>query len=354
MNTTNPKISIIVPMYNCAEYAPKCIENIIKQEYQNWELLLTHGDSNDGTEAVCQAYEDKDSRIKNFYHIDGLVPARNVGYENATGDWIMYIDGDDWIDENTLSELMNYAKEYNNPDVIFWDFVQEFEGKIVPKGHKWEAVCDTLYEGDECRYLSYKVLDYNAGINEAYGKIVKRDYALKYDLKHNPNLRQGIEGGEYGMRTLFYASRALFVNKPYYKYRYNPTSLSKVVSYNNVKCISDSLDEIYMFINKNVTSEHEKFMYYLYKRALYALVAVCMSTYFHPKNNKSHRECVNKFTSDLSRFKFFAEAIKYGDYSDFDMKRKFTIFCLKHNYYRIVSLIAYAKTLAVRLHQFDF
>lgn len=72
MNKVNPKISIIVPMYNCAEYAPKCIESVQNQKYDNWELLLIHGDSNDGTEAVCQSYEDKDSRIKNVFHIDGL------------------------------------------------------------------------------------------------------------------------------------------------------------------------------------------------------------------------------------------------------------------------------------------
>jgi len=355
MNKNNPKISIIVPMYNCAEYAPKCIENIINQDYQNWELLLTHGDSKDGTEAVCQAYEDKDPRIKNFYHIDGLVPARNVGYDNATGDWIMYIDGDDWIDTNCLGELVQYIQEYDDLDVIFWNYIQEYNGKLIEGKTNWE--CDELtklYTGNECQYLAAKVLDYKSGINEAYCKLVRRDYALKFNLYHNKNLRQGIEGGEYGLRVMHYAKKALFVNKEYYKYRYNPTSLSKVISYNNVKWIHESLDEIYKFIMSNEVADKKQYLYYFYQRALYALCAVCMSTYFHPNNSSSFFEKVAKFKDDMKKFYAFPLSLRHGDYSSFDNKRKFTLYLVKYHLYYFIPLVSYAKMMLMRIGKFNY
>ncbi len=356
MNKENPKVSIIVPMFNCAAYAPQCIESIINQTYANWELWLVHGDSNDGTEAVCQAYEDKDSeRIHNIYHIDGLVPARNVGYEHATGDWIMYLDGDDWIDTNCLEEALDAAKRYDYPEVIFWNFIQMLDDKPIEGKSKW--ICEDpehLYQGDECLMLAKNVLIYKSGINEAYAKLVQRDYCLKYGLDHNHNLRQGLEGSEYAIRVMAYAKKALFLKKNYNYYRFNPTSLSKVVSEKNAIWIHDGLVEIDKFIKTQLPQRKDEFLQALYQRTLYVVIAVAMSTYFNDKNKESYFSKKKKFKEAIKNWGIFREALKKGDISELDSKRKLMITMIKHNIYFELPLISKLKAYLLKKGNFNY
>lgn len=349
----NGKISIIVPMYNCAEFAPKCIENIISQSYKNWELWLVHGDSNDGTEAVCQKYEEKDYRIHNIFHIDGLVPARNVGYEHATGDWIMYIDGDDWIDGDCLVEIMEAAKRYDNPDVLFWKCIQELEDKSI-KG-KWEWPCqdkEHLYTDDECMMLSQNTLEYKSGIATAYAKIMRMDFCRANHLEHSRNLRQGMEGVEFCMRVFAAAKRALYLNKYYNHYRYNPNSLSKVVSKKNAEYMYESIVEIEHSIAK-LAGDKAAFMDSLYKRSLYALIAIALSTYFHPNNTDSLSQKKEEF-GELCNRKGFAQALKFGDTTEFDKSRKITVWIIKRKLYSIIPLIVKAKLFMLKKGYFNY
>lgn len=354
MNNDSPKISIIVPMYNCAEFAPKCIENILNQSYQNWELWLVHGDSNDGTEAVCQKYEDNDRRIKNIFHIDGLVQARNIGYAHATGDWLMYIDGDDWIDTNCLEELMGFADKYDNPDIIFWNCVQEL-GEISIKG-KWEWNCpnaERLYQNDECLVLSRNTLVYKSGIATAYSKLIRRDFCLKNNLDHNHNLRQGVEGMEFSMRVFAAAKKALFVKKYYNHYRYNPISLSKKVDVRNTKYIHDGLLECNNYID-NLGCLKEAFMNSLYQRSLYALIAVALSTYFHPNNADSLRMKIAKFKAVVRDMYVFNIALKKADLSVFDKQRKIVIYIIKLKLYFLLPLVSKLKQYYLGKGKFDY
>ncbi len=340
----NGKISIIVPMYNCAEFAPKCIDNILSQSYTNWELWLVHGDSNDGTESVCQSYEDKDSRIHNIFHIDGLVPARNVGYEHATGDWIMYIDGDDWIDGDCLVEIMEAAVKYNNPDVVFWKFVQDLGNRVVEgKWHFNDKFKEKLYVGDECKDLACEAMDYKHGIGESYAKIAKRSYCRKYNLHQNSLLRQGLEGWEYSLRLFYLADKVLYLNKYYNHYRYNPNSLSKVISENNAMYSRDSLVEIHKFIAQMSKDDGDRFTKKIYERTQYVILAIAMSTYFHPNNNLNYKVRCERFQSLINRNDVFLNALNHIDYSIFDKKRAFSLFCLKYQYYSIITIISKIK-----------
>ncbi len=341
----NGKISIIVPMYNCAEFAPKCIDNILSQSYTNWELWLVHGDSNDGTESVCQRYEDNDSRIHNIFHIDGLVPARNVGYEHATGDWIMYIDGDDWIDGDCLAYIMEKAKEYENPDVVFWKFVQDMDGKIIEG--KWSFNLDEeehLYEGNGCKELTCYGMDYTNGIGESYAKIARMDYVKSHNLHQNKNLRQGMEGYEYTLRLYYQANRALYLNRNYYHYRYNPLSLSKVISESNARHMHESAVEMMKYIDtmpkdKYTSIIKQKF----YKRCVYSLLAATMSTYFHPNNPLSFDEKKRRFKAAMEEFYVFRNSLKYANMSELDSKRRFAVFSIKYHLYFILSFISKVK-----------
>lgn len=106
------KISIIVPVYKVEQYLAKCLESILHQTYQNLEIILVDDGSPDGCGAICDEYAKKDGRIKVIHKAnEGVARARNDGIEAATGEYISFIDSDDWIAENAYEVLYQGLKE---------------------------------------------------------------------------------------------------------------------------------------------------------------------------------------------------------------------------------------------------
>lgn len=94
-------ISVIVPVYNVERYLARCIESILSQTYTDFELLLIDDGSKDKSGSICDEYALKDSRIRVFHKPNGGVSsARNVGLDNARGQWVAFCDSDDWLDKS--------------------------------------------------------------------------------------------------------------------------------------------------------------------------------------------------------------------------------------------------------------
>lgn len=109
-----PLISVIIPVYNVERYLAKCIESIAIQGVDDYELLLVNDGSKDSSLEICNEYASKDSRIKVISKENGGVSsARNCGLDNATGEWVTFVDADDWLAEGTLAECMPYMEEYD-------------------------------------------------------------------------------------------------------------------------------------------------------------------------------------------------------------------------------------------------
>lgn len=103
-----PKVSIIVPVYNVEKFLRKCLDSISAQTLADWECLLIDDGSTDNSGVICDEYAKRDDRIKVFHKENGGVSsARNYGIEKAIGDWITFVDSDDWIDNDTLFNSVN-------------------------------------------------------------------------------------------------------------------------------------------------------------------------------------------------------------------------------------------------------
>ena len=175
----NPLISVIVPIYNVEQYIHETLGCIINQTYDNWECILIDDGSSDNSSAICDEYAKNDSRIRVIHKSNGgLVSARNAGYENIAGDWHMYLDGDDWIDVNTCEELVKAIKKYPDVNVVFWKFLQEFNGKSVKSKMNWNCLEDEqLYEGEQCHDLALNTMVYSSGLTTAYAKLINTKWA---------------------------------------------------------------------------------------------------------------------------------------------------------------------------------
>ena len=102
------KMSVIIPVYNVAEYLPRCIDSMLMLNEQNFEILLIDDGSKDSSGTICDEYVQKDIRIKVFHKSNGGVSsARNVGLDNARGDIVMFLDGDDSVNPVLLQDVLN-------------------------------------------------------------------------------------------------------------------------------------------------------------------------------------------------------------------------------------------------------
>lgn len=122
----NPKISVIVPVYNVEKYLHRCIDSILAQTFTDFELLLIDDGSTDGSGAICDEYATKDNRVRVFHKENGGVSsARNLGLDNMRGGYLTFVDSDDWVDSTYLGELI----EYSDADLVVSDFIVEGESQ---------------------------------------------------------------------------------------------------------------------------------------------------------------------------------------------------------------------------------
>ena len=122
MSTQSPKISIIVPVYKVEQYLPKCIDSILSQTYQDWELLLIDDGSPDNSGKKCDEYAHKDERIRVFHKDNGGVSsARNLGLDYAEGDYVMFVDSDDWLSNDCLQTCV-FELDKNKLDALQFGF----------------------------------------------------------------------------------------------------------------------------------------------------------------------------------------------------------------------------------------
>ena len=100
------KVSIIMPVFNSENYVSKSIDSIMNQTYDNWELIIVNDGSSDDTEAICREYSECDNRIK-LINIKNSGPsvARNIGLQNSKGNYILFLDGDDYFENNVTVDI---------------------------------------------------------------------------------------------------------------------------------------------------------------------------------------------------------------------------------------------------------
>lgn len=127
------KISVVVPIYNVEQYLRRCLDSIVQQTYQNLEIILVNDGSLDDSDKIMQTYAEKDTRIKCIDKINGgLSDARNVGMQHASGEYIIFIDSDDYIDFVMIESLYNQI-EKEQADVSICNIMNEYTTKQTPQ-----------------------------------------------------------------------------------------------------------------------------------------------------------------------------------------------------------------------------
>lgn len=184
MDNQGPKISVIVPVYNVEQYLPRCIDSILAQTFTDFELLLIDDGSKDKSGAICDAYARKDPRIRVFHKPNGGVSsARNMGLDNAKGEWIAFVDSDDWVNEDFLA---NFVEIDSGEDLLSQGFCSpnwhnEAEGKIVSSPTRIvteNQIFDYLLDSFKSEQLGYVWC-------KAFKKDIIRDKHIRFNLDYH-------------------------------------------------------------------------------------------------------------------------------------------------------------------------
>ena len=172
----NDKISVIVPIYKVEDYLKRCVDSIVNQTHKNLEIILVDDGSPDGCPALCDQFAAMDDRVK-VIHKDngGLSDARNEGVRISTGTYIIFIDSDDFIDQDMIELMYKEAKQKNADMVIM---THRYEGKEETESffYRTSKQIETL-NGVEALHLMLSRIGWTA-----WGKLIRREIALQFDF----------------------------------------------------------------------------------------------------------------------------------------------------------------------------
>lgn len=184
--TKKIKVSIIVPIYNSEKYLSKCIDSIIKQKYKNIEILLIDDGSNDKSYEICKEYLKKDKRIKVFSQKNsGPSSARNLGLDKASGEYIIFVDSDDYIESDFISTMMkqndNYDVIISNYNIVSNNKVKFLDNKIFYYDNFLEFIVANRLWGPVCKLIKKDIIKNKYNENYSIGE----DLLFWYDNYKN-------------------------------------------------------------------------------------------------------------------------------------------------------------------------
>ena len=180
MGSKKKLVSIIVPVYNVEQYLREAIDSVCEQTYPDWELILVDDGSTDGSGKICDAYAKKDPRIRIYHTVNrGVSCARNLGIENACGNWITFLDSDDYLNKDCLETLVKHS---DGMELVVHSTQDVPSGKLTVLSEKvvyYSSLEDTRKDIDRLRTYFY------SGV---WNKLYLRD---KVTMRFNPKLTLG-------------------------------------------------------------------------------------------------------------------------------------------------------------------
>lgn len=318
----SPKISIIVPVYNAESTLHKCVDSIIHQSYQDWELLLIDDGSIDTSATICDEYAQQDKRIKVFHKANGGVSsARNVGLDNAKGEWITFVDADDFLNSDSLFNMISAIDE---SDIIL-SSVRELDGVSYK-----EYIIDSI-NTKNIQETAHWLANFNHFIilTTPWSKLLKTSIINNYKLRFDVRFCSG-EDSLFLYQYLCHIEKVTCIDRISYNYI---TSNGLSIRLLSLKEINGILQEIITALERLSNRFQIDFIHSYYNTLEYFI----MRYDFSGKGIK----CFYKDFLYFSKQKYFNDLVNDSTYILKGKRRKLFDFLFKHKLYIILVLWVY-------------
>ena len=316
-------ISVIIPIYNVEQYLEKCLDSVISQTYQTLEIILVDDGSTDRSPQICDEYAKLDKRIHVIHQKNkGLSGARNTGIRQAKGDYVTYLDSDDYIHPEAYQTMYdNLIKE--GADISLASFTDVYDSD-----HEYEALDNecTTYSGHEAAGNFYHDSSLYLLSVLAWNKLIKRELLSDFSFPEGK-----IHEDEYTSYKLLYSAKSVVYSKAvlYYYRQRKDSIMGQGFNIRRLELL-DALEEAIKFYQENQETE-------LAGEAATRYLNVLMSYYGRMKE-----DCKEEKEKTAKLYERFLKAYKtYKDVSLAQGKRRFLYYCFAHCYglYRIIVAI---------------
>lgn len=288
MKQENIKISVIIPIYQVEKYLEKCINSVLEQNYTNIEIILVDDGATDNSPFICDKYAEEYENIKVVHQENaGLSVARNTGIANSSGNYVMFLDSDDFWDDPCAIERLVLRLEKTNPDVLNFSYKKFYEENNEEKPY-FENIIDMpgyIRKLDQLEFLTAN----NLYIASACNKLIRRDL-----LNGNLMFKEGIfsEDIEWCAKLLVHSKTMDFVCENFYCYRQRNNSIRYSISDKNCRDLTDTIIKCFKIANKA-----EKNI----KPYLYRYIAYQYGTFFIVQAQAENKQ--KKCIEELEKYK---------------------------------------------------
>ncbi|MBQ3415078.1 MAG: glycosyltransferase [Clostridia bacterium] len=276
-----PKVSIIVPVYNVEDYIKKCLDSLLNQTLKDIEIIIVNDGSKDNSEKIIKEYE-KNNPEKIVYikkENGGLSDARNYGLPYAKGEYIAFLDSDDYVELDMYEKMYELAKKENS-DMVECDFYWEYPNKTkVDIGEKYSNQKEMLQKA--------RVV--------AWNKLIKRSILEEAKIRFPKGFRY--EDVEFTYKLIPYLNKVSFVKEPFIHYIQRENSISNVQN-ERTKEIFEVLEHVIEYYKeKGLYKEYEQELEYTYTRIL---LCSSLRRIVKIKDKKIRNELINKTWNNLN------------------------------------------------------
>lgn len=297
------KISVIIPVYKAEPYLRECLDSVIDQTYTDLEIILIDDGSPDNCGAICDEYAEKDSRVIVIHKENaGVGAARNDGLKIVTGDWLTFVDSDDWIEPEYCEKFIQFASK-NQADMIF------FGGIVFENGSNEADICrnvrsEFVYTKENnpekweillAKVLSYKITDEHLSNQFFLGVVCNAFHNAHFWKNNNIKFSTEMDRFEDGLFNFMMIEKASSIGAlPYIGYHYRRTNVESV----NYRYVSGRINSLLFYV-QNLYSSKDVVDMDLINEALsdviiHDLLDCLKKDYFHADNPKSGREIRNE------------------------------------------------------------
>lgn len=352
-----PLITIVVPVYKVPEtYLRKCLDSICAQTCMNFEALLIDDGSPDNCGAVCDEYAAAHDFMRVIHQQNGgLSVVRNVGIDEATGDWVCFVDGDDWIEAEAMQFADQFIHDYgDNSDILIWDeyyniddiqksncFIRDYEqGVQIYSGEGKIQLMDMFFPQIYAPFPKNYV-----DLGCVHARVYKKTFLVGKGIYNKPGLKR-MQDNLFNLWAIESADQICYQCKRLYHYRFNSDAVTQKYS----PLHADTMYFLYECMEDFIKQKHNEAEWYqrLYCRFIRIFGEMFKLDYANPGNHKSIREKL----SDIQRhFEWdkFREVVDKFDSSKQIKRIRFIHHSLQHKRY-IILLIYYA--LSIRLRKY--